>query len=133
MRPSKMPVRTAGEIETAIPALARASNGGVYVISSPATDIHGELIATLAQQHRLPVVHEFRYYVEAGGLASYGPDDYDLSRRAASYVDRILRGEKPRDLPVQLPTKFQLVINLRAAKALNLTIPETLLATAPTR
>jgi putative ABC transport system substrate-binding protein len=76
------------------------------------------------------VVHEFRYFVEVGGLASYGPDDLDLSRRAASYVDRILRGEKPRDLPVQLPTKFQLVINLKAAKALHLEIPPGILAIA---
>jgi putative tryptophan/tyrosine transport system substrate-binding protein len=130
MQPSKVPVRTAGEIETAIPALARASNSGVYVLASPATDLHRELIATLAQRHRLPVVHEFRYFVEVGGLASYGPDDDDLSRRAASYVDRILRGEKPRDLPVQLPTKFQLVINLKAAKALGLEIPPGILAIA---
>jgi putative ABC transport system substrate-binding protein len=128
MQPSKVPVRTAGEIETAIPALARASNGGVYVLASPATDLRGELIATLAQRHRLPVVHEFRYFVGVGGLASYGPDDLDLSRRAASYVDRILRGEKPRDLPVQLPTKFQLVINLKTAKALGLDIPPGVLA-----
>jgi putative ABC transport system substrate-binding protein len=130
MQPSKVPVRTAGEIETAIAALARASNGGAYVLASPATDVHGELIATLAQRHRLPVVHEFRYFVEVGGLASYGPDDRDLSRRAASYVDRILRGEKPRDLPVQLPTKFQLVINLKTAKALGLEIPPGVLAIA---
>ena len=130
MQPSKVPVRTAGEIEAAIPALARASNGGVYVLASPATDLHGELIATLAQRHRLPVVHEFRYFVEVGGLASYGPDDHDLSRRAASYVDRILRGEKPRSLPVQLPTKFQVVINLRTAKALGITIPQALLVAA---
>ena len=130
MQPSKAPVRTAGEIETAIPALARALNGGAYVLASPATDVHGELIATLAKRHRLPVVHEFRYFAEVGGLASYGPDDRDLSRRAASYVDRILRGEKPRDLPVQLPTKFQLVINLKTAKALGLEIPPGILAIA---
>jgi putative ABC transport system substrate-binding protein len=91
---------------------------------------HRELIVTLAAQHRLPAVYPYRYFVIGGGLISYGVDDIDQYRRAAGYVDRILKGEKPADLPVQAPTRFETVLNLRTAKALGLTIPETLLATA---
>jgi putative ABC transport system substrate-binding protein len=93
-------------------------------------NIRRELIITLAARHKLPAVYPFRYYVAGGGLISYGPDPIDPYGRAAGYIDRILRGEKPTDLPVQAPTKFELVINLKTAKALGLTIPETLLATA---
>jgi putative ABC transport system substrate-binding protein len=91
---------------------------------------HVQLIVALAARHRLPAVYAYRFFVSAGGLISYGPDLIDLHRRAAGYVDRILRGEKPTDLPVQAPSKYELVLNLKTAKALGLTIPETLLATA---
>jgi putative ABC transport system substrate-binding protein len=126
----KVPVRDAEDIERAIEALAREPNSGLYVNSSQATIRYRELIAALALRHRLPPVYRFRYHVESGGLVFYGPDLIDQCRRAASYVDRILRGEKARDLPVQLPTRFELVLNLKTAKALGLTLPETLLATA---
>jgi putative ABC transport system substrate-binding protein len=127
---SKLPVRTADEIERAIAAFVREPNGGLYVVPSPATALYQQMINTLALQHRLPTVFEFRYFVESGGLASYGPDDNDMARRAASYVDRILKGEKPRDLPVQLPTKFQFVVNLKTAKTIGLDIPPTVVALA---
>jgi putative ABC transport system substrate-binding protein len=126
----KVPVRDAEDIERAIEALAREPNSGLYVTTTPATIRYRELIAALALRHRLPAVYRFRFHVESGGLVSYGPDLIDQCRRAASYVDRILRGEKASDLPVQLPTRFELVLNLKTAKALGLTIPETLLATA---
>jgi putative ABC transport system substrate-binding protein len=121
-----------GEIERAVAAFARAPNGGLVVTTSEAAlgALYGNLIITLAARHRLPAVYPYRYYVAAGGLISYGPDVFDLYRRAAGYVDRILKGEKPADLPVQAPTKYEMVINLKTAKALGLTIPETLLATA---
>jgi putative ABC transport system substrate-binding protein len=124
-------LRDAREIEQAIDSFASQPNGGLIVL--PSGGVFGdsrELIAKLAARHRLPAIYPFRYFAVAGGLMSYGPDVVDLFRRAAAYVDRILRGAKPADLPFQEPTKFKLVINLKTAKALGITIPETLLATA---
>jgi ABC-type uncharacterized transport system substrate-binding protein len=123
-------VGEAGEIERAVTAFARASNGGLIVTSSPSTAAHRVPIVALATRHRLPAVYSFRYFATSGGLMSYGPDTTDPFRRAAGYIDRILRGEKPADLPVQAPTKYELVINLKTAKALGLEIPPTLLARA---
>jgi putative ABC transport system substrate-binding protein len=123
-------VRNAGEIERAVTAFARQSNGGLIVPGSALVIIHRELIITLAARHRLPAVYWNRFYVTGGGLISYGPDDIDPSRRAAAYVDRILKGEKPSDLPVQAPVKFELVINLQTAKLLGLEVPPMLLARA---
>jgi putative ABC transport system substrate-binding protein len=123
-------VGDAGAIERAVAAFARSANGGVIVTGSTLTTVHRELIVTLAARHRLPAVYPFRFFVAAGGLISYGPNSVDPYRRSARYVDRILKGEKPADLPVQAPTKYELVINLKAAKVLGLTVPETLLARA---
>jgi putative ABC transport system substrate-binding protein len=127
---SKTPVRDAGEIERAIDALAQAPNVGLFLFPSPAVAVHQELVISLAIRHRLPAIQQFRYFPAGGGLASYGPDDLDLARRAASYADRILKGEKPADLPVQLPTKFELVLNLKTARTMGLVIPESVLALA---
>jgi putative ABC transport system substrate-binding protein len=118
------------EIERAIETFAREANGGLIVLPGPITIAHRELITGLAVRHRLPAVYGFRFFVTSGGLVSYGIDSVDQSRQAAGYVDRILRGEKPADLPVQQPTRFELVINLKTAKALGLTIPPALLARA---
>jgi putative tryptophan/tyrosine transport system substrate-binding protein len=123
-------VRDAGEIERSIAAFARSPNGGLIVTGSALSAIHGRLIITLADRHRLPAVYFLRRFIPDGGLISYGPDVTDQYRRAASYVDRILKGEKPADLPVQAPIKFELVINLKTARALGLTLPPTLLARA---
>jgi putative ABC transport system substrate-binding protein len=123
-------VRDAGEIERAVAAFALGSNGGLIVPASGMANVHRELIITLAARHRLPAVYPFRFYVTGGGLISYGPDSIDPHRRAAGYVDRILKGEKPADLPVQSPTKYELVLNLKTAKALGLDVPPTLLARA---
>jgi putative tryptophan/tyrosine transport system substrate-binding protein len=123
-------VRDASEIERGIDAFARGSNGGLIVTAGAWAQIHRELIITLAARPRLPAVYRYRFYVTGGGLISYGPDLVDPYRRAASYVDRILRGEKPADLPVQSPTKYELAINLKTAKALGLTVPDSLLARA---
>ena len=123
-------VGDAGEIERAITAFARSSNGGLIVTGSPLTLVHRDLIITLAARHRLPAVYPFRYFAASGGLISYGPNATDPYRRAAGYVDRILKGEKPADLPVQNPTKHELVINLKTAKAMGLEIAPTLLARA---
>jgi putative ABC transport system substrate-binding protein len=123
-------VRDIGEIERAITNFARSGNGGLIVTGSALALFHRDRIVTLAAQHKLPAVYYRSPFVKAGGLISYGASSVDNNRRAANYVDRILRGEKPADLPVQAPTKFELVINLKTAKALRLTIPETLLATA---
>ena len=122
--------RDIGEIERAVVAFARKPNGGLVVTASPSALIHREQIIALATRLRLPNVYPFRYYPSNGGLASYGPDQIDQYKRAAAYVDRILKGEKPADMPVQAPTKYELVINLKTAKALGLTVPPTLLARA---
>ena len=121
---------TRAEIERAVAAFARSGNGGMIVTSSASTVFHRELITTLAARHKLPAVYPGRDFVASGGMISYGPDWIDQYRRAAGYVDRILKGEKPADLPVQAPTKYELVINLKTAKALGLEIPPTLLARA---
>jgi putative tryptophan/tyrosine transport system substrate-binding protein len=123
-------VRNAAEIERAIDVFARESNGGLLVLPNPVNEGNRNLIIAMAARHRLPAVYAFRFFVTDGGLISYGVDLADQYRQAASYVDRILRGEKPAELPVQQPTKFALVINLKTAKALGLEIPPTLLARA---
>lgn len=123
-------VRDAAEIEQGIATFAQGSNSGMIVSGSPAQSAHRDLITSLAAKHRLPAIYNARFFAAAGGLISYGADFNDQSRRAASYVDRILKGEKPVDLPVQAPTKYELVINLKAAKALGLAVPPTLLARA---
>jgi putative tryptophan/tyrosine transport system substrate-binding protein len=120
---SPIDVRDAGDIERAVAAFARASNGGLIVTASGLAIVHRELIIRLAAQHKLPAVYSTRLFVSGGGLISYGPDSMEPHRRAASYVDRILKGEKPGDLPVQAPTKYDLVINLKTANALGLTVP----------
>jgi ABC-type uncharacterized transport system substrate-binding protein len=127
---SPVGVRDADEIERTIAAFARSSNAGMIVTASTSALIHRHLIVMLAARHRLPAVYSFRYFATTGGLISYGPDPIDMYRRAASYVDRILKGEKPADLPVQAPTKYELVINLKTAKALGLEVPATVLARA---
>jgi putative ABC transport system substrate-binding protein len=119
-----------GQMERTVAAFARSPNGGLIVTASTSAIIHRELITTLAARNRLPAVYYERYFVAAGGLMSYGPDFLDQYRSAASYVDRILRGEKPADLPVQAPTKYQLLINIKTANALGLEVPPSLLARA---
>jgi putative tryptophan/tyrosine transport system substrate-binding protein len=123
-------VRDAGEIERGLTAMARGSNSGLIVTGSAPAAVHRDLIITLAARQQLPAIYLFRYFVVQGGLVSYGADPVDHFRRAAGYVDRILKGEKPADLPVQQPTKYELVINLKTAKALGLTVPDTVLARA---
>jgi putative tryptophan/tyrosine transport system substrate-binding protein len=123
-------VRTAAEIERAFATFGGQPGGAVITVPSPFINVTRERIALLAIRHRLPAIYAYRYFALSGGLISYGADDVDVVRQAASYVNRILRGEKPSDLPVQAPTKLELVINLNSARALGLTIPETLLATA---
>ena len=122
-------VRDTDEIERNVAAFARSGNGGV-IVTSAGTVVHRKLIISLAARYKLPSVYPYRYWAADGGLISYGPNTYDPIRRAAGYVDRILKGEKPADMPVQAPTKYELVINLKTAKALGLTIPQSLLATA---
>jgi putative ABC transport system substrate-binding protein len=123
-------VRDPGEIERTITTFARENNGGLIVTAGAGVATHRGLIIRLAARYRLPAVYAYRYYVADGGLMSYGPNNIDQYRRAAGYVDRILKGEKPADLPVQAPTKYELVINLKTAKVLGLEIPSTLLARA---
>jgi putative tryptophan/tyrosine transport system substrate-binding protein len=127
---SPVGLRDAGEIERAITAFARGSNGSLIVTSGTSSIVHRKLIITLAARHRLPAVYPYRFYVSEGGLISYGPDHVEQYRLAAGYVDRILTGEKPADLPVQAPTRYETVLNLRTAKALGLEVPPTLLARA---
>jgi putative ABC transport system substrate-binding protein len=123
-------VRDPPEIERALVSFAAGSNGGLIVTSSPSAARHRDLIVRLAARHRVPAVYSFRYYVTDGGLMSYGPDPIDPLRRVAGYVDRILKGEKPAELPVQAPIKYELVINLKTAKSLGLEVPPSLLARA---
>jgi ABC-type uncharacterized transport system substrate-binding protein len=125
---SPVNVHDASEIERGVTAFARYGNGGLVVTGSPLSLIHRELIIGLSARHKLPAIYFLRPFVIDGGLISYGPDVPDQARRAAGYVDRILKGEKPSDLPVQAPTKYELVINLKTAKALGLEVPATLLA-----
>jgi putative ABC transport system substrate-binding protein len=127
---SPVNVRDAHEIDRAVTAFAREPNGGLIVTAGPLTAFHRDLIVTLAARHKLPAVYNTRFFVTGGGLISYGADFIDQFRQAANYVDRILKGAKPADLPVQAPTKYQLVINLKTAKALGLTVTPSLLARA---
>jgi len=127
---SPVGLRDPDEIERGVAAFARGANGGLIVTAGALSLVHRDLIIALAARHRLPAVYPYRIFVASGGLMSYGTDSTDSYRRAAGYVDRILKGEKAADLPVQQPTKFDLVINLKAAKALDLDVPATLLATA---
>ena len=122
-------VRDVAEIERSIAAFARSGNGGL-IVTAGGTGFHRDLLIRLASRYKLPAVYPFRYYAKDGGLISFGPDTHDPIRRAAGYVDRILKGEKPADLPVQAPTKFETVINLQTAKALGLDVPQSLLARA---
>ena len=122
-------VRDTDEIERNVAAFARSGNGGMIVTVGGAA-AHRGLMISLAARHKLPSVYPYRYYAVDGGLISYGPNTHDPVRRAAGYVDRILKGEKPADMPVQAPTKYELIVNLKTAKALGLTIPQSLLATA---
>jgi putative ABC transport system substrate-binding protein len=123
-------LRDPGEIERGVVACAREPNCGLIIVGSPSGAVHRDLIITLAARHRLPAVYPYKYFAHSGGLVSYGPDSVSPFRRAAAYVDRILKGEKPADLPVQAPTRYELAINLKTAKALGLTVPPTLIARA---
>ncbi|MFL4999621.1 MAG: ABC transporter substrate-binding protein, partial [Xanthobacteraceae bacterium] len=127
---SPIDVRDGGEIERSVTTFARSAKGGLIVAASGGALVNRDLITSLAAMHKLPAISFDRSFVTGGGLMSYGSDHLDPYRRAAGYVDRILRGEKPADLPVQTPTKYELAINLKTAKALGLELPPTLLATA---
>jgi putative ABC transport system substrate-binding protein len=127
---SAIDLHDTGEIESEIEDFARTGTGGLILTSSALAVVHRSLIITLAARHRLPAISYRRAFVDAGGLISYGYDVVDQYRRSGDYVDRILKGEKPADLPVQAPTKYELVINLKTAKALDLTVPDTVLARA---
>jgi putative ABC transport system substrate-binding protein len=130
MELSPVDVRDTGEIERAVTAFANRPNGSLIVTASAFTMIHRELIIALARRHQLPAVYAYRYFVTSGGLISYGPNPIDPYRLAAGYVDRILKGEKPADLPAQAPTKYETVLNLKTARALGLEVPATVLARA---
>jgi putative ABC transport system substrate-binding protein len=130
MEASPINTRDVGEMERAVAAFAGSPNGGLIVTASLMALSHQDLIITLAARHKLPAVYPYRHIVTAGGLISYGADYSDQYRRAAGYVDRILKGEKPADLPVQAPTKYEVVINLKTARVLGLDVPPTLLARA---
>ena len=130
VEPITMNVRSVGDIESAITTLGQQPNSGLIVGTDTFTGAHRELIVTLASQHRVPAIYGFRFFPMSGGLMSYGPNVVDTCRRSASYIDRILRGEKPADLPIQAPTKFDFVINLKTASALGLTVPPSLLVRA---
>ena len=130
MQPIAMPVHRIDDLEPAVKSFTRDPNGGLVVLSDVFNVVNRKLIIGLAAQYRLPAIYFFRFFVTDGGLVSYGVDRGDSFRRAAAYVDRILRGAKPADLPVEGPTKFELVINLKTAKALGLTMPDALLARA---
>jgi putative ABC transport system substrate-binding protein len=123
-------VRDPREIERAVAAFARVPNGGLIIVGAPSLSVHRQLIITLAARHQLPAVYPIPYLTRSGGLIAYGANIVDSYRRAAGYVDRILKGEKPADLPVQAPTKYELTINLKTARALGLDVPATLLARA---
>jgi ABC-type uncharacterized transport system substrate-binding protein len=125
-----MNVRDAAEIERGVTAFARSSNGGLIVTASASAFINRDLIVTLAARYKLPTIYFQRLFVTEGGLISYGPNFLDQYRRAAGYVDRILKGEKPADMPVHAPTKYELIVNLKAAKAIGLSVPASLLARA---
>jgi putative ABC transport system substrate-binding protein len=127
---SVVDTRDAGEIERGVTAFARSANGGLIVLPGARASVHGALIVALAERFKLPAIYPFRYHTTGGGLIYYGPDFVEPFRPAAGYVDRILKGEKAADLPVQAPTKYELVINLKTAKALGLTVPPMLLAQA---
>jgi putative ABC transport system substrate-binding protein len=130
IEPVTADVRSVGDIEAAIAALGQRRDSGLVVLPETFTTTHREEIIALTARHRVPHISAFNQFPMSGGLVSYGPDNVDIIRRSASYIDRILKGEKPADLPVQAPTKYQLVINLKTAKALGLTVPDTLLARA---
>jgi putative tryptophan/tyrosine transport system substrate-binding protein len=130
MEVSPVSVRDATEIERAVTAFAQSANGGLILTASASSALHRDLIITLAARYKLPAVYFERFYVAAGGLISYGPNFIDEYRRAAGYVDRILKGAKPADLPVQAPNKYELIINRKTAKALGLTVPQSILARA---
>ena len=127
---SPVNMRDAGEIERAVTAFAGAANSGLILTTSPSAVVHRDLVIALTAKHKLPAVYSQRVFVASGGLVSYGPDRTEQYRRAAGYVDRILKGEKPADLPVQAPTKYETVLNLKTATALGLTVPPALLARA---
>src|SRR5262249_8237239 len=127
---SPIDIRNAGEIERAVTQFARTADGGLILTSSALANVHRDLVIRLAAKLRLPAVYSFRFFARAGGLAAYGADSVDPHRHAAEYVDRILKGENPGDLPVQAPTKYELAINLRTAKTLGLTVPPMLLSRA---
>jgi putative tryptophan/tyrosine transport system substrate-binding protein len=123
---SATPVHDEAEVEAAVSAFAREPDGGLIAAPDPFINSHRALIVGLAERHRLPAIYGFQHFVKEGGLISYGPDTLDIVRRSASYVDRVLRGEKPGELPVQSPAKYELLINLKTAKALGLAVPTAL-------